>query len=228
MTTRFLNRLSIRHAAYFMFAISRISRLGRMTMFRVIFLAGLLFAAIASADVNPYQTTLIKYKADKAPCLVSYEQVAPGGFFRPFDKFLNCGNGMLADPYVWAGGTAFVTLKLRKDTIIEVRFPVAIRTFTANLCVGCTDAYNSVSTLQVSSDFGVSWQNLGPLGPIFTNPAPNTVKASWGEQGRTRQSREASVVLRQATDAVWVRGVETVVSAEVKWLPNIYHVRGQP
>jgi hypothetical protein len=183
--------------------------------------------AIAQADVNPYQTTLIKYNPLKAPCLVSYEQVPPGGFFRPYDKFLNCGNGMLADPYVWAGGTAFVTLKLRKDTIIEVRFPQAISTFTANLCVGCTDAYNSVSTLDVSADFGVTWRRLGALGPIFTNPSPNTVKASWGAQGRTRQSREASVVLSQPSDVVWIRGVETVLSPEAKYLPNIFHVRGQ-
>lgn len=177
--------------------------------------------------MSPYQTTLISYNSTKAPCLVSYEQVAPGGFFRPFDSFLNCGNGMLADPYVWAGGTAFVTLKLRKDTIIEVRFPTPISTFIGNFCVGCDGAYNSVSTVQVSSDFGVTWQNLGPLGPIFTNPAPNTVKASLGAQGRTRQSREASVVLRNVTDTVWVRGYETVVNPEAKWLPNVFHVRGQ-
>lgn len=181
----------------------------------------------ALADVNPYQTTLISYNPLKAPCLVSYEQPPPGGFFRPYDSFLNCGNGLLADPYVWAGGTAFVTLKLRKDTIIEVRFPTAVTTFIGNFCVGCTDAYNSVSTLQVSADFGVTWQNMGPLGPIFTNPAPNTVKTSYSSQGRTRQSREASVTLSQPTDAVWVRGFETVVTPEAKWLPNVFHVRGQ-
>lgn len=222
--TRVLDRLTIRQAAYLMFYKERLMK---PLIVAVAFVASL-FAFAAGAYEFPYQTTLINYNHEKAPCLSSYRIVPITYALVPYASFLECGNGMLTDDPNQP--TAFVTLKLRKDTVVEVRFPSRITTFTGNFCVGCTDAYNSVSKLLVSNDAGMHWKNMGALGPIISGPNPTAVAAKLGDQIRQRQSREASVTFDFPSDTFWVKGYETVVNTgakePVKWLPSIFFVYG--